>query len=91
MATSSAGDAAHASAALVDAPREASERARSGEGDKPLADVLWFRDDLLDIEADCVERPNAGEGPRGAFIEMREWGAALRGQLAGSPHELSRT
>lgn len=80
-------DAARASETFVDALREASEPARSGEGDKPLADALWFCDDFLDIEANSVERPNAGGGQRGAFMEMRERLATLRQQLAGSPHE----
>jgi hypothetical protein len=80
-------DAAHASEALIDALREAHELARAGEVGKPLADVLHFADDLLDIMAEHVERPDAGEGERGAFMEMRERVAAMRAQLAGSPSE----
>jgi hypothetical protein len=80
-------DAARASEALVDALREAHELVRSGEVGKPLADVLWFCDDMLDVMAEYVERPNAGEGERGAFMEMRERVAALRAQLAGSSGE----
>jgi len=52
--------------------------------------VLRFRDDLLDIEADCVERPNAGEGQRGAFIEMREWGVRCGDSLQARPSEERR-
>ena len=85
-----AADAARGSEAFVKALGEATELARSGEVDKPLADVLWFSDDLLDIDAACVQRPNVGEGPRGPFMEMRVRVAAPRGQLAGSPHEPSR-
>ena len=77
-------DAARASEALVDALREAHELARAGEVGKPLADVLWFCNDLLDIMAEYVERPDAGEGERGAFMEMRERVAKLRTQLADS-------
>ena len=77
-------DTARASEALVDALREAAELAHAGEVGKPLADVLWFCDDLLDIMAEYVERPNAGEGERGAFMEMRERVAELRAMLAGS-------
>jgi hypothetical protein len=80
-------DAARASEALVDALREAHELARAGEFGKPLADVLWFCDDMLDVMAEYVERPNAGEGERGAFMEMRERVAALRAQVEGSPGE----
>ena len=80
-------DAARASEALVDALREAHELARAGEVGKPLADVLWFCDDLLDIMAEYVERPDAGEGERGAFMEMREQVAKLRAQLEGSSGE----
>ena len=83
-------DAARASEALVDALREAHELARAGEVGKPLADVLWFCNDLLDIMAEYVERPDAGEGERGAFMEMRERVAALRAQLAGSSDEPGR-
>ena len=75
-------DAARASEALIAALREAHELARAGEVGKPLADVLWFCDDLLDIMAEYVERPAAGEGERGAFLEMRERVAALRAQVA---------
>ena len=82
-----AADAARASEALVDALREAHELVRSGEVGKPLADVLWFCDDMLDVMAEYVERPNAGEGERGAFMEMRGRVAALRVQLAGSSGE----
>jgi|OpeIllAssembly_1097287.scaffolds.fasta_scaffold2282126_1 hypothetical protein len=85
-----AADAARGSEAFVKALGEATELARSGEVDKLLADVLWFSDDLLDIDAACVQRPNVGEGPRGPFMEMRVRVAAPRGQLAGSPHEPSR-
>ena len=46
--------------------------------------MLWFCNDLLDIMAEYVERPDAGEGERGAFMEMRERVAKLRTQLAGS-------
>jgi len=83
-------DAARASEALVDALREAHELARSGDVGKPLADVLWFCDDMLDVMAEHVERPNAGEGERGAFMEMRERVAALRAELAGSWGEPGR-
>ena len=79
--------AARASKALVDALREAHELARSGEFGEPLADVLWFCDDLIDIMAEYFERPDAGEGERGAFMEMRERVAKLRAQLEGSPGE----
>jgi len=85
-----AADAARGSEAFVKALGEATELARSGEVDKLLADVLWFSDDLLDINAACVQRPNAGEGQRGPFIEMRARVTALRGWLAGSPHKPSR-
>lgn len=77
-------DAARASEALVDALREAHELARAGEVGKPLADVLWFCDDMLNVMAEYVERPNAGEGERGAFMEMRERVAELGAMLAGS-------
>jgi hypothetical protein len=80
-------DAARASEALVDALREAHELARAGDVGKPLADVLWFCNDMLDVMAVYVERPNAGEGERGAFMEMRERVAKLRAQLAGSSGE----
>ena len=83
-------DAARASEALVDALREAHELVRSGEVGKPLADVLWFCDDMLDVMAEYVERPDAGEGERGAFMEMRERVAKLRAQLGGSPGEPGR-
>jgi hypothetical protein len=83
-------DAARASEALVDALREAHELARAGEVGKPLADVLWFCDDMLDVMAEYVGRPDAGEGERGAFMEMRERVAALRAQLEGSFHEPGR-
>ena len=75
-------DAAQASEALVEALREARELARSGECGEPLAEVLWFCDDMLDIMAEYIERPNAGEAERGAFMEMRERVAALRAQVA---------
>jgi hypothetical protein len=42
---------------------------------------------MLDVMAEYVERPNAGEGERGAFMEMRGRVAALRVQLAGSSGE----
>ena len=80
-------DAARASEALVDALREAAELASGGEVGTALADVLWFCDDLLDVMADYVERPEAGEGERGAFMEMRERVAVLRAQLAASSGE----
>lgn len=44
--------AARASGALVHALREAHELVRSGEVGKPLADVLWFCDDMLDVMAE---------------------------------------
>ena len=87
VTTPAPADAARASEALVDALREARELARAGEFGESLAEVLHFADDLLDIMAEHVERPNAGEGERGAFMEMRERVAALRAQVAGSPGE----
>jgi hypothetical protein len=77
-----ASDAARTSEALVDALREAHELARVGKLGKPLADVLWSCDELLDIMAEYVERSEAGEGERGAFMEMRERVAALRTRVA---------
>ena len=83
-------DAARASEALVDALREAHALARAGEFGPPLADVLWFCNDMLDVMPEYVERPDAGEGERGAFMEMRERVAAMRAQVAGSSGEPGR-
>ena len=85
-----ADEAARATEALIDALREATELACSGEVGKPLADVLWFCEDMLDVMAEYVERPDAGEGERGAFMEMRERVTKLRGQIASSSGEPGR-
>ena len=85
-----ASDAERASEALVEALREAHEIPQSCEFGEPLANMLWFCDDMLDIMAEHVERPNVGEGERGAFMGMRERVAALRAQLAGSAGEPGR-
>jgi hypothetical protein len=83
-------EAARASEALVDGLREADELAHSAEVGKPLADMLWFCNDMLDVLADYVERPDTGEGERGAFMEIRERVAELRAQLSGSSSEPGR-
>jgi len=44
----------------------------------------------LNTIAEHVERPNAGEGERGAFMEMQKRVAKLRAQLEGSPGEPGR-
>jgi hypothetical protein len=69
--------------------RTPSMLARVGEFSEPLSDVLWLCDDMLDIMAEHVERPNAGVGERGALMEMRERVAAPRSQLPGSPGAVS--
>lgn len=77
-------DAAHASATMLDALREADELMKRGELGEPLEEVLHFANDLLDIIAGYVERPDAGEAERGAFMELRERVTAARATLVAS-------
>lgn len=92
--TTGAADAAHASAAMLDALREADELMSRGEYGEPLREFLHFADDLLDIIAGYVQRPDAGEAERGAFVKLRERVATARATLVnsrGDPERALRT